>query len=142
MQQMMKYFIVESKEPQLQEFFYDIADFLWDNDNTVYLSSHYDNDDVQRVIQNCDWVVLTDIQNTSFHSAKKAFQNEWNLKTLISKKNSLIFLNNGVYTNVIPFPYKIFHFDTFSKDELKHFFNWCQKLHLFQKSLIDDNYEY
>src|SRR5690606_12048983 len=129
---MMNYFIAEPIEPQLQELFYDIADFLWDNGNTVYLSNHFDKDVVQRIIQSCDWVVWTDIQNTSFHKAKRAFQKEWNLNTLFNPKNFLIFLKNGVYTNIIPYPNKIFSFETFNKDELKGFFNWCHKFHLFQ----------
>ncbi|QIG88570.1 hypothetical protein G6R40_02340 [Chryseobacterium sp. POL2] len=132
----MKYIVVENKEDQQNEFLYDIADFFWNNGNEVYISSNYSTANFEQIIQECDCIVMLNYQNVCFKKAIKAFQNSVALKKSIRQKNFFLFSENGVYTDAIPFPHKIFHFDTFCKRELTRFFIWCSKLRLFQQHEI------
>lgn len=124
----MKYFVVENKEQQRNQFFYDIVDFLWDNGNEVHISSNYSEADFQQIIQSCDCIVLLKYQETCFDKAREAFQNNLALEKSILKKTFLFFSEYGIYTNIIPFPYKIFDFKQLNINELSRFFNWCKKL--------------
>ncbi|MFG4003330.1 hypothetical protein [Flavobacterium aquidurense] len=134
----MKYLIIESNEQELDECLYDIADFFWNNGNQVFISNNYDNKfDYQCFVELCDWVVLLIYQDfstiTFFENEQEKFQKYFNLEESISKKMMLVFSLDGVYSNAIAFPYKIFHFDTLDQNELKRFFRWCRKLNLFYK---------
>jgi hypothetical protein len=74
---------------------------------------------------------IPDNGNISCMGTVQTFYEELNLMAQIDTKHFLIFRKNGVYTNVIPFPYKIFHFDSFNRYEFRRFFTWCQKLDFF-----------
>lgn len=124
----MKYFVVENKEQQRNHFLYDIVDFLWDNGNEVHISSNYSEADFQQIIENCDCIVLLKYHEVDFDKAREAFQNNLALEKSILKKTFLFFSENGIYTNIIPFPYKIFDFKQLDNNELSRFFCWCRKL--------------
>lgn len=134
----MKYLVIENIEQEADEcLLYDIADFFWDNGNEVYISNNYCNEsDYQNFVKQCDWVVLLKYGNCSamsfFENEQEKFQKDFKLE----KSNNnlmLVFSLDGVYSNAIPFPHKIFHFDTLDQNELKRFFNWSRKLNLFDK---------
>jgi hypothetical protein len=124
----MKYFVVENKEQQRNHFLYDIVDFLWDNGNEVHISSNYSEADFQQIIENCDCIVLLKYHEVDFDKAREAFQNNLALEKSILKKTFLFFSENGIYTNIIPFPYKIFTLKQLDNNELSRFFCWCRKL--------------
>ena len=132
----MKYLVIENNEHKADECLYEIADFFWNNGNEVYISNNYNNEtDYQCFVKQCDWIVLLIYGNCStisfFESEQKKFQKDFGLEKRNSKKLMLVFSIDGVYSNAIPFPHKIFHFDKLDQNELKHFFNWCRKLNLF-----------
>lgn len=124
----MKYLIVENTEQQHNAVLYDIVDFLWDNGNEVHISSNYSEAEFQQIIQSCDCIVLLQCQETCFDKAREAFQKNLASERSILKKTFLFFSENGIYTNMIPFPYKIFDFKQLNKNELFGFFFWCKKL--------------
>lgn len=134
MKQIRKYFIMQNIEPKQQELYYDIVNFLWDNGNVVYSKQYY-TEEVQQIISYCDWLVVIDNRSTSFRDAQKVFLDELNLK-IFKNKHFLIFMNDGVYTDAIPSPHKIFHLNGLNKKELELFFDWCNRLNLFQQPLI------
>lgn len=134
----MKYLVIENKEREVDECLYDIADFFWNNGNEVYISNNYNNEiDYRDFVKYCNWVVLLIYGDCSpvsfFESEQHKLQREFNLEKSNSKKLMLVFSINGVYSNAIPFPHKIFHFDRLDQNELKHFFSWCKRLNLFDK---------
>lgn len=134
----MKYLVIENKEQEVDECLYDIADFFWNSGNEVYISNNYKNKlDYQDFVKHCDWVVLLMYGDCSlvsfFENEQNKLQREFNLEKSNSKKLMLVFSINGVYSNAIPFPHKIFHFDRLDQNELKHFFSWCKMLNLFDK---------
>ena len=134
----MKYFVIENKEQEVDECLYYIADFFWDNGNKVYISNNYNNEiDYQDFVKYCDWIVLLvygDCSTASFfESEQEKFRKDFRLEKSNNKKLMLVFSINGVYSNAIPFPHKIFHFDKLDQNELKRFFTWCRKLNLFNK---------
>lgn len=128
----MKYFVWINQESQYNDYNDDIIDFLWNNGNEVHISINYSTVDFEQIIQECDCIVLLNYRNVCFKTAIEAFQNSVALKKSISQKNFLLFSENGVYTDAIPFPHKIFHFDTFCKKELTRFFIWSNRLKLFK----------
>lgn len=132
----MKYLVIENKEQEVDECLYDIADFFWNNGNEVYISNNYNNEiDYQEFVKCCDWIILLIYGDCSpasfFESEQKKFQKDFKLEK--SNKLMLVFSINGVYSNTIPFPHKIFHFDKLDQNELKRFFSWCRRLNLFDK---------
>ncbi|MDQ0640264.1 hypothetical protein QF042_003829 [Pedobacter sp. W3I1] len=124
----MKFLVVENKEQQQNEVVYDIVDFLWENGNEVHISSNYSEAEVQQIIQSCDCIVLLQDHETCFNKAKEAFQNNLALEKSTLKKTFLFFSENGIYTNIIPFPHKIFDYKQLNKNELFRLFFWCRKL--------------
>lgn len=134
----MKYFVIENKDDELNELFYDIADFFWNSGNSVYISGYYNTElDCWNSVKQCDCIILFrpgDCSSETFceHNLQKLFHNHFHLD-VIRKKSKLIFLSTGVYFTDIPFPHKIYHYDSFSKCELVRFFHWSRKLNLFQK---------
>ena len=134
----MKYLVKENKEQEVDECLYDIADFFWNSGNEVYISNNYnDENDYRDFVKHCDWVVLLIYEDcppvSFFENEQHKLQREFNLEKSNSKKLMLVFSIDGVYSNAIPFPHKIFHFDRLDQNELKHFFNWCKRLNLFDK---------
>lgn len=132
----MKYLVIENKEQEIDECLYDIADFFWNGGNEVYISNNYNNEtDYKDFVKCCDWIVLLIYGDCSpasfFESEQEKFQKHFKLEK--SNKLMLVFSINGVYSNTIPFPHKIFHFDMLDQNELKRFFSWCRKLNLFDK---------
>ena len=127
----MKYIVVENEGEQQNNLLYDIADFFWNNGNEVHIRSNYSAVEFSKIMQDCDCIVLLSYQNACFKTVLEAFQNNDALEKSIHQKKILLFSDHGVYTNFIPFPHKIFHFDTFSKKELTRFFIWCSKLPFF-----------
>lgn len=131
----MKYLIIENLEQEANEFLYDIADFFWNNGNEVYISNNYSNEtDYQNLVKQCDCIVLLKYEDCSaisfFENEQEKFQKDFKLEK-INNNLMLVFSIDGVYSNAIPFPHKIFHFDELNQNELKRFFNWCRKLNLF-----------
>ena len=127
----MKYILIGNKEKQQNELLYDVADFFWNNGNEVHLSNNYSATDFNQIIQICDCIVLLSCQNVCFKTVKEVFYSGVALKKSIRHKSFFIFSENGVYTDAIPFPHKMYHFNTFSKNELMRFFIWCNKIQLF-----------
>jgi hypothetical protein len=128
----MKYFVIKNKKQQRNQFLYDIVDFLWDNGNEVHVSGNYCEADFEPIIQSCDCIVILNYEETCLDKVRDAFQNSMALGKSILGKPFLCFLENGIYTNIIPFPYKIFDFKQLDKNELFRFFCWYKEL----KSLI------
>ncbi|UYQ91430.1 hypothetical protein MKQ68_15155 [Chitinophaga horti] len=88
------------------ELLYDFADFLWNNGNSIYVQKCSDY----------DCVVMIQDGNVSF--AGQAI-------------TALVFANDGIYTNAIPFPHKLFHIEQLDQRGLDRFLAWCKKFRLF-----------
>src|SRR6218665_1377429 len=132
----MKYLVIENKEKEIGGFLYDIADFFWNNGNEVYINNNYINlNDYHDFVKKCDCIVLLINNDCSaesfFENEQDKFQKDFDIKKGNTKKLMLAFSMNCLYSNAIPFPHKIFHFDKLNKNELNRFFNWSRKLNLF-----------
>ncbi|WP_164112221.1 MULTISPECIES: hypothetical protein [Sphingobacterium] len=132
----MKYLVIENKAQEESEWVYDIADFFWNNGNQVYIGKNYSSMfEYKNIVEYCDCIVLINDDCPTellFESKQENFCQYFDLKNVNEKKTALIFSIDGVYSNVIPFPHKIFHYDQLSQNELTRFFNWCRKLNLFK----------
>jgi hypothetical protein len=93
----MKYLLIGD-----DELLYDIADFLWNNGNSVYLQACREYD-----------CLVTIGGSLTEHAA-----------------TTLVFTNDGVYSNAIPYPHKLFHFEQLDQAELGRFFAWCGKFNV------------
>lgn len=134
----MKYLLVENKEQGGQVLLDNIAEFLWNNGNEVYSRNSFDNEiDYQNAMKYADCIVLLILSDCSaesfFEIEQKEFQKDFDLEKSLNKKFMLIFSIDGVYSNAIPFPHKIFHFERLCQNELTRFLHWCGKLNLFTK---------
>src|SRR5690606_14373209 len=136
----MKYLLVNDKEEEEQTLLDNIAGFLWDNGNEVYGCNNYDNhSECQNIAKYCDCIVFLIHRDCSaesiFECEQEMLQKYFNLEKNLENKFMLVFTINGVYSNAIPSPHKIFHFEGLYQNELTRFFHWCEKLKLFGKYL-------
>ena len=146
----MKYLLVEDKLQQGQAILDSIAEFLWNNGNEIYASNNFHNQtDYLDIAECCDCIVLLFYRECPvdliFGSGEEISLIDKELGKIVYKKVVLVFSENGVFCNAIPFPHKIFHLEGLCQDELARFFNWCVKLSLFTKSLsysIYPNFQY
>lgn len=133
----MKYIVLENKEQIEEELHYDIADFLWNNGNEVYIRDYYAID-FKNIVKDCNCLILLDYRYSSsevlLDEVQRRFTKDVELEGSQNKKTILVFSNTGVYTNVIPFPHKIFQFEQLDQNELIRFFNWSRALHLFDNN--------
>lgn len=133
----MKYIVVENKEQTEEELHYDIADFLWNNGNEVYIRD-YCAIDFKNIAKDCNCLILLDYHNSSsevlLDEVQKKFKKDVELEGYQNKKTILVFSNTGVYSNAIPFPHKIFQFEQLDQNELIRFFNWSTALNLFENN--------
>lgn len=131
----MKYLVIENKEHSGNRLLNDVADFLWNNGNEVLTrsSTHKEN-----LAEDYDCIVLLMAGNfraTSFFEKNKgALHEKYGLRESDGNRSILVLSDTGVYSNAIPFPHKIYHFDTLDYDALLGFFNWTRKLNLFSHS--------
>lgn len=132
----MKYIIVENKEQKEEELNYEIADFLWNNGNEIYIRDS-NAIDFQNIVKNCNCIILLAYNHCSSELLTERdpnrFKKYFELENSRNKKTVLIFSHNGVYSNAIPFPHKIFHFENLEKKEIKRFFIWARTFNLFTK---------
>lgn len=132
----MKYIIVENKDQKEEELNYEIADFLWNNGNEIYIRDS-SAVDFQNIVKNCNCIILLAYNLCSSELLTERdpnrFKKYFDLEYFRNKKTVLIFSNNGVYSNAIPFPHKIFHFENLEKKEIKRFFIWARTFNLFTK---------
>lgn len=128
----MRYLLIENKEEN--ELLYDVADFLWDNGNEVFIRNKSTN---ESLVKDYDCTVLLDYEDgfteSVFEKSKENLEKYFSITKNIDEKTILLFFKDGVYSNAIPFPHKIFHFNNLNKDSLSKFFKWCMKLNLFVK---------
>lgn len=133
----MKYLLVGDNEPEEQLLLDHLAAFFWNNGHEVYSRSSLGNEiNYQNMLTCCDCIVLLTFRNypeASFFEHGQALYQDVGLTKKRHKKDMLVFSKGGVYTNAIPFPHKIFHFEHLSQKELSRFFRWCKKLNLFTK---------
>lgn len=134
----MKYLLIKDKGRQLQALIDNIAEFLWNNGNEIYVRTGLDNPwEYQDITDRCECIIFLNCSNDlmeSFFSYEKKIQPEDTQENnILNKKFVLFFSINGVYCNVVPFPHKIFHFKELSQLELTRFFLWCEDLKLFVK---------
>jgi hypothetical protein len=125
----MKYIVVENKGQKEEELHYDIADFLWNSGNEVYIRDN-NATDFQKIVKDCDCIISLVYKRSSSEllseRGTKGFSKYFELENYQNKKTILVFSNTGVYTNAIPFPHKIFHFEKLDKNEITSFFNWSR----------------
>lgn|SRR5690606_6901445 len=133
----MKYIVLENKEQIEEELHYDIADFLWNNGNEVYIRDYYAID-FKNIVKDCNCLILLDYRYSSsevlLDEVQRRFTKDVELEGSQNKKTILVFSNTGVYTNVIPFPHKIFQFEQLDQNELIRFFNWSRAFQLFENN--------
>ena len=128
----MKYLVIENKEQTQNRLLDQVADFLWNNGNEVFISSstqkdHFTNDyDCIVLLMDGDFVVESFFENDC-----KALYGHFDLEESDAITSVLIFSTTGVYSNAIPFPHKIYHFSSLDYDALLGFFNWTRRLNLF-----------
>src|SRR5690606_29703853 len=101
----------------------------------VFISNNYnDANDYQYFVKSCDWIVMVKYEESSditfFESIHKKLLEDFNLENN-SKKLMLVFSPDGVFSNMIQFPHKIFHFESLGQNEIQRFFSWCKNLNLF-----------
>lgn len=141
----MKYLLVEGKGQREQMLLDNIADFLWNNGNEIYVRASFDNEiDYQNILDYCDCIVFLicrDCPIESLFARVKNIQEDTKLRKSLNKKFILAFSINGVYFNAMPFPHKIFHFEGLYQHELTRFFHWCAQLNLFTKSASNIAYK-
>src|SRR5690606_37120057 len=131
-------------EPTLLD---DIAEFFWNNGNEVYSRSHFDSrKNYRHILKCCEGIVFLihkeyPAESSFLERAHKVFQWDDNFGKSIDKKFKLFFTRNGVYSNAIPSPHKVFHFEKLCKDELTSFFLWCEQLNLFTRSPSQPAYQ-
>lgn len=127
----MKYIIIENKEQEENALLSDVADFLWNNGNEVIVRNNK-NQNFGKVY---DCLVLLICgyfpAESLFEKGRETIHKNFDLKKSNCTKSMLIFSKNGVYSNAIPFPHKIYHFNTLDKKSLSEFFIWSKKLNLF-----------
>lgn len=126
----MKYFVWINQESQYNDYNDDIIDFLWNNGNEVHISTNYSTVDFEQIIQECDCIVLLNCRDACFTEATSEFIDNVGIGN--SQNSYLVFSNQGVYTTLIPYPYKIFNFNTLNKRNLSRFFIWSNRLKLFK----------
>lgn len=112
----MHYLVIENK--QLEELTYAIAGFLWDNGNEITIRKEDSAKDSNSVRADC----MITLDKGSF-----------SLENLVKTGLFIHFCNDGVYSNAIPFPYRLFEFSKLNKNSLAAFFSWCKNLNLFIK---------
>lgn len=112
----MRYLVIENG--QHEELTYDIIGFFWDNGNEIAIQKKYSDRDDNYVRADC----IISLDNSRFSQ-----------RDIVNKKLFLHFCNEGVYSNAIPFPYKIFEFEGLNRHTLAAFFFWCKRLNLFEK---------
>lgn len=111
----MHYLIIENE--QVEELTYNVVGFLWDNGNEVSIQKRYTNNDKYLLEADC----VVSLENKCF-----------SMDNLAKSKLFLRFCSDGVYSNVIPSPYRIFEYKVLNKHTLAAFFSWCKKLNLFK----------
>lgn len=133
----MKYVILESNKQEDDELFYDVADFFWNNGNEVHITDKNNRIDREFIGENSYCIVLliygSCCEKYVFEKGLEKLYKDFELDKSDRKNVMLIFTPDGVFTNVIPSPYKIFEFANLDKNELLSFFNWCNKFNLFTK---------
>ncbi|MGK9118985.1 hypothetical protein [Olivibacter jilunii] len=133
----MKYLLVGDNGQEEQMLLDHLAAFFWNNGHEVYSRTSLGNEiNYQNMLTCCDYIVLLtfrDYPTASFFERGQAVYEHVGLTKKLHKKIMLVFSKNGVYTNAIPFPHKIFHFEHLNKKELSRFFRWGTKLNLFIK---------
>ena len=132
----MKYFIIDHHGQEEQGLLHEIADFLWNNGNEVVFANNVQSDcnkmdkPGQSDYYDCT-VSLVDKDapiELLFERQPQDHNNDQELNPKLSKALKLIFANKGIYTNAIPYPHKIFHFERLDRNALTAFFSWCKKL--------------
>lgn len=117
-----RYLII--KNNQQEELLYAIADFLWNNGNEVIVQGNFYDENYYSTFLRRKPCVITIDEDVFSETQMSIAERE-------VKYKSLHFSTTGVYTNVIPFPHRIFPFVRLNKSELNRFFDWCIKLNLF-----------
>jgi len=112
----MHYLVIENK--QLEELTYDIVGFLWDNGNEISIQGGYTDKDSNYLRTDC----IVSLDNSPFSE-----------QDILTTKPFIHFCEDGVYSNVIPSPYRIFECKGLNKQTLAAFFSWCMRLNLFKK---------
>jgi len=131
----MKFLIIENKIQGEEELVYEIADFLWNNGNEVFLKDTFNIDiskiDGRNALDYCDCVIV--FNSSKIAESKKKLFNRKDFELFSNHKRLivLIFYKDGVYTNAIPYPHKIYDFEALDKNSLIDFQNWSKRLKLF-----------
>lgn len=127
----MKYKIIKNEYPQTDRLLEDIADFLWNNGNEVFLRD-FDEENYEDTSEHYDFLVMI-ISSGSSENELEMIRKGFKIKDSYKNDMILIFSENGVFSNMIPFPHKLFHFEKLEQDDLVNFFKWCSKFNLFTK---------
>lgn len=132
----MKYIVIKNNNVQEDEMIDDISDFLWNCGNEVVVKDNTESP-LYDTKEDFDLVVLI---ISSEHSEKFVFETnteviseKFGLEECSQTKTILAFSKNGVFSDMIPFPHKLFHFEKLEQDDLVRFFTWCRKFNLFNK---------
>ena len=125
-----RFFIIKNSE--YEELLYTIADFFWNNGNEVVIEDNFiDKAYYHNFLLKKPWIVTVNDDN---------FNETLNRIKVAGQRDHFIILNfssSGVYTNLIPFPHKVYQYKKLSKAQLNRFFNWCIKFNLF--NILNNN---
>jgi hypothetical protein len=111
----MNYLVIENNNEE--ELTYDIISFFWDNSIKISIQKEYTNNDN---IICADCIIFLD---------NKSFSRE----NIVKTKLFIHFCNDGVYSNAIPFPHRIYKYNCLNRNAISAFFSWCKSLNLFEK---------
>ena len=116
-----RFFIVKNSD--YQELLYTIADFFWNNGNEVIIEDNFiDKSYYNNFLLKKPWIITFNSDN---------FLETVNRIKVFGQPNHFIILNfsaNGVYTNLIPFPHKVFSYKSLNKSQLNLFFQVVCKI--------------
>jgi hypothetical protein len=134
----MVYHIIENIGAEQEEFLYYVADFFWNAGHDVYIAGPNEAA-FKRKVREADCIVLLIPEQIDGNSALQHLAKILNSDFETSKHNFLLFGHNGVFTNIIPPPHKIYPFNGFCKNQFNLFFQWTKKMNLFQPNFIINN---
>jgi hypothetical protein len=139
---MRTYIILGDSERTENDLLYDIAGFFWDAGSEVFIRDKNSEPGYPYPAHthHCVVLLIPDICFDECLFSTKAVRIYQDLEVDMVQGGQpwLIFSQNGVYSNVIPYPHKLIHFEKLARNELRHFFAWHRSNIWFLNGIFSD----
>jgi hypothetical protein len=123
----MKYIIIGDCVREYYDLLYDIADVFWDAGGEVYIRDKDSKIDYREIAEDyhCLVLLISDIclEECLFSEVEKIHKG-LKVDVIQGGQPVLIFSQRGVYSNAIPYPHKLFHFEKLVRHEVARFSHW------------------